>query len=219
MSPEYRFYKIVQESEFSESVIMSGFSIEIQSSSHYCHITNRESINLVIYHEGQIYIINERQLLKKWKHARHLGLMHVPQAHIERATKLYNQTCLNIQTLHPRDHTVRYDQFYSNMYEFVSLDDIRQAFEKISQHLLSSSTRIFEGSMFKLHNHIDEIAGIHLLSHSPNKNMRFTDMFFTFVDKECLEQINIEDCPVEYRTTLELNEFQAVELEITKNVL
>lgn len=87
------------------------------------------------------------------------------------------------------------------------------------QNLLSSSTRIFEGSMFKLHNHIDEIAGIHLLSQSPNKNMRFTDMFFTFVDKECLEQIDSEDCPVEYRTTLELNEFQAVELEITKNVL
>lgn len=65
MSPEYKFYKIVQESEFSESVIMSGFSIEIQSSSNYCHITNRESINLVIYHEGQIFIINERQLLKK----------------------------------------------------------------------------------------------------------------------------------------------------------
>lgn len=145
--------------------------------------------------------------------------MHVPQAHIQRATKLYNQTCLDIQTLHPRDHTVRYDQFYSNMYQFVSLDDIRQAFEKIRQHLLSSSTRIFEGTMFKVHNRIDEIPGIHLLSHSPNKNMRFTDMFFTFVDKECLEQINIEDCPVEYRTTLELNQFQAVELEITKNVL
>ena len=81
--------------------------------------------------------------------------MHVPQAHIQRATKLYNQTCLDIQTLHPRDHTVRYDQFYSNMYQFVSLDDIRQAFEKIRQHLLSSSTRIFEGTMFKVHNRID----------------------------------------------------------------
>lgn len=216
MSPEYRFYKILQENEFSESVIMSGFSVEVQSLSHYCHITNRESINLVIYHKGQMYIINERQLLKKWKHARDLGLMHISQADIERATKLYNQTYLDIQTLHPRDHPVRYDQFYSNMYEFVSLDDIYQAFEKISQHLLSSSIRIFEGTMFKLH---DEIAGIHLLSHNPNKNMLFTDIFFSFVNKACLEQIDREDCPVEYRTTLELDEFEAVELEITKNIL
>ena len=102
------------------------------------------------------------------------------------------------------------------MYEFVSLDDIYQAFEKISQHLLSSSIRIFEGTMFKLH---DEIAGIHLLSHNPNKNMLFTDIFFSFVNKACLEQIDREDCPVEYRTTLELDEFEAVELEITKNIL
>ena len=204
--PWYNYMEVEQAFEYTSEEIVSGIQVHIKQSEN-SWITNRDYIEMIIYVQGRRYIISETQVVKKWKHMRDLGLLEISFEEVKKAEKLHDEMTRDIgKWRHENDRQVRFDQFLTNMYTFVTIEKVRRAFQAIKTHLEDSNTTLLTGgTLFDFNPNVDTIHGIH--SWNPRTNRI---IFFTFIDEDCINEPENVECDVEYKTTLQPRRLQLI---------